>query len=203
VAYQRQTADDCGCLPVLLYLLGMETTPELKRRLADTFEVVYRNALSGKHHSVEEAPRVAVTETTSDFDRSYRLLAAEVIPGMEKFGLGGVARQEYASRIAGMLQQLAITACNETGNMALATNAFATALELPCSPEVRAGLEKLGRNCSAILPRGRKRGCGRRPRAATCSSTSTASASMERGLPRPRSPPCAMVRKRGPRAAPW
>jgi hypothetical protein len=142
VAYQRQTADDCGCLPVLLYLLGMETTPELKRRLADTFEVVYRNALSGKHHSVEEAPRVAVTETTSDFDRSYRLLAAEVIPGMEKFGLGGVARQEYASRIAGMLQQLAITACNETGNMALATNAFATALELPCSPEVRAGLEK-------------------------------------------------------------
>lgn len=142
VAYQRQTADDCGCLPVLLYLLGMETTPELKRRLADTFEVVHRNALSGEHHSVEAALPAPAPDAASDFDRSYRLLAAEVIPGMEKFGLGGVARQEYASRIAGMLQQLAIKACNEAGNLALARNAFATALELPCSPEVRAGLEK-------------------------------------------------------------
>jgi hypothetical protein len=125
-----------------LYLLGMETTPELKRRLADTFEVVHRNALSGEHHTVADVQPAAVPEGPSDFDRSYRLLAAEVIPGMERIGLGGVARQEYASRIAGMLQQLAIKACNETGNLALAMNAFATALELPCSQEVRAGLEK-------------------------------------------------------------
>jgi hypothetical protein len=142
VAYQRATADDCGCLPVLLYLLGMEMTPELKRRLADTFDVVYHNALSGEHHTVEEASPAPAQDQPSDFDRSYRLLAAQVIPAMETIGLGGVARQEYASRIAGMLQQLAIKACNETGNLALAENAFATALELPCSPEVRAGLKE-------------------------------------------------------------
>jgi hypothetical protein len=140
VAYQRKTADDCGCLPVLLYLLGLEATPELKRRLNDTFEVVHRNALSGEHHTVEEGP--PAPDTPSDFDRSYRLLTAEVIPGMEKIGLGGVARQECAARIAGMLQQLAIKAYNEAGNLALATSAFGTALELPCSPEVRADLEK-------------------------------------------------------------
>ena len=142
VAYQRQTADDCGCLPVLLYLLGMEMAPELKRRLADTFEVVHRNALSGEHRTMEEVQQAPALQGPSDFDRSYRLLVAEVIPGMEKIGLSGVARQEYASRIAEMLQQLAIKACDEAGNLALAMNAFATALALPCSPEVRTGLEK-------------------------------------------------------------
>jgi hypothetical protein len=140
VAYQRQTADDSGCLPALLYLLGMETTPELKRRLTDTFDVIYRNALSGEHHTVEEGR--PAPDKPSYFERSYRLLTAKVIPGIRKIGLGRVARQECDARIARMLQQLAIKACNEASNIALATTAFDTALRLPCTPEVHADLEK-------------------------------------------------------------
>jgi hypothetical protein len=51
-------------------------TPELKRRLADAFEVVHRNALSGEHHTMAEVQPAAPPVGPSDFKRSYRLLAA-------------------------------------------------------------------------------------------------------------------------------
>jgi dephospho-CoA kinase len=143
VAYQRHTGDDCGCLPVLIYLLDMEVTPELKTRLADTFRIVHSNALSGQRRNVPEkrlGPATAEPDL-SDYEKDYRVIEEHVVAGLPKLGLGKTSRATFAARVAGMLKDLAFAAYRENDNFALAEEAFATAFELPCGDAVRTNLE--------------------------------------------------------------
>jgi len=144
VGYQRQTGDDRGCLPVLFYLLGMEATPEFKLRLADTFRIVRGNALSGERRDVPEkrlGPAVVEPEL-SDYEKEFRLLTDQVIPGLDGMQLGEAGREEYSARVAGMLKNIAVAAYHENDNINLAMNAFATAFALPCGDRMREALEK-------------------------------------------------------------
>lgn len=144
VAYQRKTGDDRGCLPVLTYLQGMEATPEFKLRLAETYRIVHANALSGEHHDVPEK-RVGPSEEEpkmSDFDKEYRLIVNEVIPGLARLELGEAGREVYSGRVGGMLRNIAVAAYHESDNLNLAMNAFAAAFSLPCGKEARADLER-------------------------------------------------------------
>ena len=144
VAYQRQTGDDRGCLPVLVYLLGMEATPEFKLRLAETFRIVRSNALSGEHRDVPEKRLAPVAEESglSNYEKECQLLTEHVIPGLERMKLGNAAREEFSGRVAFMLRNLALAAYHENDNFTLAMNAFAAAFALPCGEEVHAALEK-------------------------------------------------------------
>jgi len=144
VAYQRQTGDDRGCLPVLVYLLGMEATPEFKLRLAETFRIVRSNAISGEHRAVPEKRLGAAAEESelTDYEKEYQLLSDHVIPGLARMKLGSAGREEYAGRVAGMLKNLALAAYHENDNFTLAMNAFASAFALPCAEEVHTALEK-------------------------------------------------------------
>ncbi len=143
VAYQRQTGDDCGCLPVLVYLTGMEVTPELNLRLADTYRIVYNNALLGQHRAVPEK-RLGSTPAVagpSDYEREFQLIADHIIPGLPLLKLARVSRQQCCARVAGMLKKLAFAAYRENGDFTFAMKAFEAALELPCSETARARLE--------------------------------------------------------------
>ena len=143
VAYQRQTGDDRNCLPVLIHLLGMEATPELKLRLADTYKIVHRNALSGQHRDVPEkrlAPLADETER-SDHEKDFQLFKDHIIPGLSSLGLGKSSRAADFARVGSMLKSLAFAAFRENDNLALAENALAVALELVGDDDARAGLE--------------------------------------------------------------
>lgn len=143
VAYQRETGDDCGCLPVLVYLLDMEATPELKRRLADTCKIVHSNVLSGQHRDVPEKRSAPGADEPgpSDHEKNYRLVTEHIIPGLPRLELGKASRKQYSARVAGMLKNLAFAAYHENDNHPLAMKALATALALPCSYDVRVGLD--------------------------------------------------------------
>jgi hypothetical protein len=144
VAYQRHTGDDCGCLPVLIYLQGMEATPELKLRLADTYRIVHSNALSGQKRSVPEkrVGPAAVEPALSDYEKDYKVIEEHIVAGMPKLGLGKTSRAVFAARVAAMLKDIAFAVYRENDNFTLAEQVFATALELPCSEATRVALEK-------------------------------------------------------------
>ncbi len=143
VAYQRQTGDDCGCLAVLIHLLGLEATPELKLRLVDTYKIVHGNALSGQHRDVPEKRMGPLADESelSDYEKDFRLLRDHVIPGLSSLELGKSSRAVDSTRIGVMLKNLAFAAFRENDNRALAMNAFAAALELACDDDTRAGLD--------------------------------------------------------------
>jgi hypothetical protein len=143
VSYQRRTGDDCGCLAALLHLVGMETTPELKLRLSDTYRIVHGNAISGQHRIVPErrlGPMADEIEM-SDYEKDYALLKEHVIPALQRLQLGKASRAAFSDRVAGMLKDLAFGIYRENDNFTFAVNAFATAMELPCSPAGRLALE--------------------------------------------------------------
>jgi len=143
VPYQRQTGDDHGCLPVLVYLLGMEVAPELRLRLEDTYRIVHGNAVSGQHRSVPErrlGPAADDLEL-SDYEKDFGLLKEHVIEGMARLNLGKASRTQYCGRVASMLKDIAFAAYHENNNFTLATEVFSTAMDLPCGDAVRTVLE--------------------------------------------------------------
>jgi len=140
VAYQRETQDDFGCLPVLLHLFDKEALPELKSRVSETFDAIYGNALVGgsRPHQVIEGGE---NEAAMDAARAYQLIVDSILPGLDQLGLGEASRQMYAARAAVLLKDLAIAAGIERDDIELATRAFAAALSLPVSDELRESLE--------------------------------------------------------------
>jgi len=140
VAYQRETHDDFGCLAVLLRLLDMEASPELKARATQTFDAVYKNVLSGGSR-----PPIALAgpedEPSLDHARTFQLIVDEIVPGLDKLGLGGASQRVYAGRAVTLLKNLAIEAGMQRDDLELASRAFETALALPVSDEVRDSLK--------------------------------------------------------------
>lgn len=139
VAYQRETQDDFGCLPVLLHLLDKAALPELKSRVSETFEAIYGNALVGgsRLSLIEDDER----EVAVDSARAYQLIVDSILPGLDQLGLGESSRQMYAARAAVLLKDLAIASGMERDDIELATRAFAAALSLPVNDELRESLE--------------------------------------------------------------
>jgi len=136
VAYQRETRDDFGCLPVLLRLLDMEASPELKVRVAQTFDAVYKNSLSGGSRPPIDVRDLA-SEVTPDDARAFQLIVDEILPGLDKLGLGETSKQSYAARAALLLKDLAREAGLEHDDLELALRAFEAALSLPVGNELR------------------------------------------------------------------
>lgn len=140
VAYQRETQDDFGCLPVLLHLLDMEALPVLKSRVRENFNAIYGNALVGG----SRPPMIVAGlegEAAIDEARAYQLIVDSILPGLDQLGLGEASRQMYAARAAILLKDLAIAAGIERDDIELATRAFAAALSLPVSDPLRESLE--------------------------------------------------------------
>lgn len=140
VAYQRETHDDFGCLPVLLRLLDMEASPELKARVTQTFDAVYKNALSGGSRP-PIALEVNDSQPSLDHARTFQLIIDEIVPGLEKLGLGGASKRVYAGRAAMLLKNLATEAGLQRDDLELASRAFEVALALPVSDELLEALK--------------------------------------------------------------
>jgi hypothetical protein len=140
VSYQRETQDDFGCLPVLLHLLDMEASPELKSRVTETFEAVYGNALAGGSRPPMEIDGID-GERALDEARAFQLIVDQILPGLDRLGLGEPSRYLYAARAAVLLKNLAIAAGIERDDIDLALRAFEAALSLPVSDELRESLE--------------------------------------------------------------
>jgi hypothetical protein len=139
VAYQRETQDDFGCLPVLLHLLDMEASPELKRRVRETFDAIYGNALVGGSRAPMPAEG-SEDETTMNETRAFQLIVDAILPGLDQLQLGEASRQLYAARAAVLLKDLGLAAGLERDDIELATRAFAAALTLPVSEDLRESL---------------------------------------------------------------
>jgi len=136
VGYQRETRDDFGCLPLLLRLLDMEASPELKGRVTQTFDAVYQNALSGGSR-----PPIELPASETGHARAFQLIVDEILPGLERLGLNGPSKQQYTARAALLLKRLAVEAGQERDDQDLALRAFDAALSLPLSDELRESLE--------------------------------------------------------------
>jgi len=140
VGYQRETHDDFGCLPVLLRLLDMEASPELKSRVTQTFEAVCKNALAGGSRPPMDVGAVA-DENALDDARAFQLIVDEILPGLDRLGLGEISKQAYAARAATLLKNLAIEAAMERDDLGLAMQAFEAALSLPVGDQLHETLE--------------------------------------------------------------
>lgn len=138
VAYQRETKDDFRCLPALVYLLDMEALPEMKSRVQETFQTVYGNALVRETRPPMETSADAPIAT--DDLRAFQLIADHIVPAVEQLGLGPVARQTYAARVARLFKELALAAGMERDDIALALRAFDAALALPVGEDLSESL---------------------------------------------------------------
>ena len=139
VGYQRETHDDFRCLPVLLRLLDMAASPELKERVTQTFGAVYENALAGTR------PPFGSNDSEGDVSlngaKAFQLILDEILPGLDQLGLGDASKQAYAARAALLLKDLAIEAGLEREDLELAMRAFEAALALPIGDELRESIE--------------------------------------------------------------
>jgi len=140
VGYQRETHNDVGCLPVLLRLLDLEASPELKARVAQTFDAVYQNTLSGGSRPPVSLRELEGGESPDD-SRALQLIVDEILPGLDLLGLGDASKQLCLVRVASLLKALALDAGLERDNIGLAMRAFAVALALPVGNELRESLE--------------------------------------------------------------
>jgi len=140
VGYQRETHDDLGCLPVLLRLLDLEASPELKARVAQTFDAVYQNTLSGGSRPTVSLRELEGGESPDD-SRALQLIVDEILPGLDLLGLGDASKQLCLGRVASLLKALALDAGLERDNLGLAMRAFAAALSLTVSEELHESLE--------------------------------------------------------------
>jgi hypothetical protein len=132
VAHQRRTQDDRSCLLLLTYLLNLDVTPELRRRLDETYQVIRTNVL--------------VTDTNPDaavatFERDHRLIAEIILPQLDTLQLSTHGQKEFVSHLAQWLRRLAVAAWRDHNRPDFAEVALTTALELHCNRGIRAQLE--------------------------------------------------------------
>lgn len=129
VAHQRRTQDDQSCLPVLVYLLNMEVTPELRRRLEDTYQVIRDNL-------------VTASDSSTEHELEHQLIRDLILPHLDQLQLSATGRLKFTTRIAEWLGNLGQAAWHDLDDRGLARAMLATALELPSDATVRASIEE-------------------------------------------------------------
>ncbi|MFT3829236.1 MAG: hypothetical protein QM691_05955 [Opitutaceae bacterium] len=140
IAYQRRTLDSCGVLPWLTHLTTLAATPEVRRRLEETADILHGNAIVEKLPPVDPTAGPEATEA-AEFEAAYRLLLEEFVPGVERLELGVRARTDYLANVRRALRELAHAACYQLENFDLAARALATAAEISEGAE-RAALSR-------------------------------------------------------------
>jgi hypothetical protein len=140
IAYQRRTLDSCGVLPWLTHLTTLAATPEVRRRLEETADILHGNAIVEKLPPVDPTADPAVAEA-AEFEAAYRLLLEEFVPGADRLDLGARARADYLANVRRALRELAHAACYQLENFDLAARALATAAEISEGAE-RAALSR-------------------------------------------------------------
>ena len=129
IGYQRRTLDSCGVLPWLTHLTTLPASPEVRRRLEETADVLHANAIAEKLAPVEAGGQVAAG-SVAEFEAAYRLLVEEFIPGAGRIDFGARAHADYLANVRRALRELAHAACHQLENLELATRALAAALEI-------------------------------------------------------------------------
>lgn len=133
VRYQRETADDRNCLPLLRYLLDLSVPRELARRIDDAHTVIQANALGKKTAgSPGVPPAIANEDELATHLEVFRLIVDTLIPGLDRLGLMDTARQAYAARLAAWLKTLAVDVCRQEDELEWPMSVMAVALALPC-----------------------------------------------------------------------
>ncbi len=140
ISYQRRTLDSCGVLPWLTHLTTLVATPEVRRRLEETADILHGNAIVEKLPPAEPGADPAAGEA-EEFEAAYRLLVEEFVPGAKRLELGDRAKAEYLANVRRALRELAHAACYQLENFDLATRALATAAEISDGAE-RASLSQ-------------------------------------------------------------
>ena len=129
ISYQRSTLDSCGVLPWLTHLTTLAATPEVRRRLEDTADILHSNAIGEKLPPADPNEDPAVTEL-AEFEAAYRLLLEDFVPGVARLDLGERARAEYLANVCRALRELAHAACHQLEHFDLAARALATAADI-------------------------------------------------------------------------
>ena len=129
ISYQRRTLDSCGVLPWLTHLTTLAATPEVRRRLEETADILHGNAIVEKLPPADPNADPAAAEA-AEFEAAYRLLVEEFVPGADRLDLGPRARADYLANVRRALRELAHAACYQLENIDLATRALATAAEI-------------------------------------------------------------------------
>ncbi|MBK8475229.1 MAG: hypothetical protein IPL39_02665 [Opitutaceae bacterium] len=129
ISYQRRTLDSCGVLPWLTHLTTLAATPEVRRRLEDTADILHSNAIGEKLPPADPNEDPAAAEL-AEFEAAYRLLLEEFVPGADRLDLGERARAEYLANVRRALRELAHAACYQLEHFDLAARALATAAEI-------------------------------------------------------------------------
>ena len=140
IAYQRRTLDSCGVLPWLTHLTTLVATPEVRRRLEETADILHGNAIVEKLPPADPAADAAANEA-AEFEGAYRLLQEEFVPGVDRLDLGPRARADYLANVRRALRELAHAACYQLEHFDLAARALATAAEISDGAE-RAALQQ-------------------------------------------------------------
>ena len=140
ISYQRRTLDSCGVLPWLTHLTTLVATPEVRRRLEETADILHGNAIVEKLPPADPNADPAAAEA-ADFEAAYRLLVEEFVPGANRLDLGPRAKADYLANVRRALRELAHAACYQLENFDLAARALATAAEISDGAE-RAALQQ-------------------------------------------------------------
>jgi len=140
IAYQRRTLDSCGVLPWLTHLTTLVATPEVRRRLEETADILHGNAIVEKLPPADPSADPADAEA-AEFEAAYRLLVEEFVPGADRLDLGARARADYLANVRRALRELAHAACYQLENFDLAARALATAADISDGAE-RAALHQ-------------------------------------------------------------
>lgn len=146
VIYQRHTGHDRRCLPLLLHVLDLPATPELRARIADAFAVMHANALS---HTEMIASAQPDAPPPTAFEADLWLVLETLIPGLEQLPPCESARHGYQTWITQRLALLARDARRQDRISAATLHALEAALGRSSDPETQHTLATIANRLQA------------------------------------------------------
>ena len=187
ISYQRRTLDSCGVLPWLTHLTTLVATPEVRRRLEETADILHGNAIVEKLPPADPNGDPAAAEA-AEFEAAYRLLVEEFVPGAGRLDLGPRAKADYLANVRRALRELAHAACYQLENFDLAARALATAAEISDGAE-RAALHQEREQLLLEIVRRKAREMAAEHARAAAEAAAMAVASLSDSKPVPDEPP--------------
>ncbi|PTY08164.1 hypothetical protein DB347_00835 [Opitutaceae bacterium EW11] len=138
VSFQRATGDNASCLPLLVYLQTLPVLPEVARRLRDTFDVIFGNAVAD---DLRTKPDAGGTPEPM-YARSYSVIVNRIVPAVYLLDIGEDARRACTHQLAELFKRVARDACAERDDIAFALHAYNAVLQLPSDQQGRTRWEK-------------------------------------------------------------